>query len=252
MKTSGKERGGEALQKKYATLIKKTSTEDLRDMLSILLCDPEVASVNLFAGQLDIEKLDKKERDYHIKNSAKLQSFDDQRFKDLHSKLDKKFHIFEKEKFSDPALGTIQIFPKVSLLIETIKSTLNLRESGKELPDDQRVTLIECFTSDRSDKDYKIVINGDYKHPLKVRRSIKIWDMFMELVENGSLDRNKTTTGLYDYLNYNANNLITSNTKYPLQKIIEQRSYSYEPLFKSAIYTEKALTQRQNNLENPT
>lgn len=73
--------------------------------------------------------------------------------------------------------------------------------------------------------------------------------MFLELIEEGYLERNEATLKLYDYLNYNKNNLISSNTQYPPQKIIKQNNNSYEPLFRRAIYSEKTLVQRQNKLK---
>jgi hypothetical protein len=212
-------------------------------------------------GGLLIEKLDEKDRAYHLNNYAKLQSFEKQKYDDLYLKLKKEFRVFEKENVSNPlwqeAPDTLKpsleeeakAFPKASLLSDLIISTLNLRKTGKEFPDEQLIKLIECFTSDHSENEYSIVINEDYINPLKVSRGIKIWSMFFDLVKNGSLDRNEATQDLYNYLNYNPNNKITTNTKYPRQVIIKQSDSSYEPIFKANVQTEKALVQRQNKLK---
>lgn len=253
-----------AIERQYKVLVKKLSNEDLKDMLSILLCDPEITSTSLFVGKLDIEKLSEKDQAYHLNNSVKLQSFEKQKYEELYSKLKSEFHIFEKENVPNPLLEEapdtlkssleerMQTFPKASLLTALIISTLNLRETGKELSDELTIKLVECFTSDRSENDYFIVINEDYLHPLKVNKGIKIWQMFFDLVQDGSLDRNEATQDLYDYLNYNPNNKITTNTKYPRQPIIEQNDSSYEPRFKTGIQTEKALVQKQNKLKGST
>jgi len=233
-------------------LIKSVSDQDLRDMYSILLCDPKIASANLVLGELEIEKLNEKERAYHLNNSAKLQSFDKSKYEQLYEQLKDNFHIFETVEIPDPVLGTSLSYPKASLLIALIKSTLNLRETGKEFSDEQTIKQVELFTSEHSDNDYQIVINGDYLHPLKVSKGIKIWNMFFDLVNNGYLDRNDETQDLYDYLNYNPNNKIITNTHYPRQTIINLESSSFKPNFKSSVQTEKALVQRQNKLKSST
>ncbi len=264
MKSIYSNKSAEELNIKYQSLVKKISTEDLRGMLSILLCDPEIASTNLFTGKLEIEKLDDKEREYHFNNSAKLQSYDKQKYEELYSMLKNDFRILEKEEVPNPfweeapdilkssIKETTHTCPKSSLLTALIKSTLNLRDTGKELPDEQTIRLIECFTSDHSENDYSLVINEDYLHPLKVSKNVKIWGMFFDLLQNGYLDRNGETQNLYDYLNFNPNNRIKTNTKYPLQKIIQQNDSDYKPLFKVSIQTEKALTQRQNKIKSST
>ncbi len=264
MKSLGKKHSGADLEKEYKFQLKSISSRDLIDMLSILLCDPEIISTNLFIGKLDIEKLSEKDRTYHLNNSAKLQSFEKQKYEELYSKLKNDFRIFEKENVLNPLWEeapdilkssleeSMHSFPKISLLIDLIKSTLNLRETGKELPDELTIKLVECFTSDRSENDYFIAINGDYLHPLKVNKGIKIWQMFFDLVQNGSLDRNQATQNLYDYLNYNPSNKMTTNTKYPRQVIIEQNGNSYKPLFKTNVQTEKALIQKQNKIKTST
>lgn len=247
-----KEKTGENIEKKYKSLIKKISDEDLRDILSITLCDPEIVSTNFILGELDIERFEKTEKEYHLNNNAKLMTFDIKRYENLRLILVKEFHIFDQDKFIDPVLGEAKIFPKVSLLVEIIKLTLNLRKTGKEFSDEQTIKLVECFTSDYSKNDYKIVINEDYNHPLNVSKSKNIWRMFIDLVQNGYLNRDIETKRIYDFLNYNPYNLITTNTKFPLQKIIGQRADNYVPLFKRAVHTEKALAQRQNKIKHST
>jgi hypothetical protein len=138
------------------------------------------------------------------------------------------------------------IFPKVPLLVEVIKEYINLIEIGEAIPSDLKIKKIDCFTSLTSNNDYKIIINGDYRNIIEVSQTKNIWKCLIDLIKNKRLEKTKLTKQFYDYLNFNPNNLITSNTKYPLQAIIKQKdSYYYVPSFKGGVFTEKALTQRQ-------
>jgi hypothetical protein len=237
---------GETLEKSYRTLLKIVSDPDLKDMLTILCSEPELAIHNTDS------ELDTVELKQHLKDRSKMETFDQDRLATLRNKLVNDFHIFESIEIPDPVLGTSPSYPKASLLTALIKTTLNLRKTGKELSDEQTIKQIECFTSDKSENDYWIVINGDVASPLKVSKSIKIWNMFFELVSNGYIDRNKETQGLYDYLNYHPSNKIRTNTKYPKQEIIELFDNSFKPKFKASVQTEKALVQRQNKLKSST
>lgn len=259
MKASSQKQNTGSLEKEYLSYIKKVSNEDLRDMLAILYSEPELAIYNN-----DYEKLSKDELEKYHSDRAKMTYFDQDRLITLRGKLVDEFHIFEKIEIPDPVWEeapdefktalqeTTHTFPKASLLIALIKTTLNLRETGKELADELTIKQIECFTSDKSDKDYWIVINGDVSNPLKVSKNIKIWGMFFDLVSNGYMDRNNETQDLYDYLNYHPNNKIRTNTKYPKQEIIELFDNSLKPKFKAFVQTEKALVQRQNKLKSST
>ncbi len=258
----------EAIAKQYKVLVKKLSDEDLRDILSILLCDPKIAMETIDNGQkLEISKLDDKERESHLHNAMKLKTFDQPRHQNLNNILENDFKIYQKQ--SNPSLvieeynvvddqpdfdKTLKAtaFPKVPLLIETIQSAINLRLTGQEIPDDRVIKQIECFTSDHSENDYSVVINEDYLHPIRMSKKIKIWSMFFDLIQNGSIDRNEATQDLYDYINYNSLNKISTNTKYQLRGIIKQNDSSYEPRFKTSVQTEKALVQRQNKLKSST
>lgn len=235
------------IEKQYNLLLKGTGTVDLKDMLAILYSEPELALYNS-----DFDQLTKEEKEQYQNERAKMTYFDQQRLNTLRDKLVNDFRIFESIEIPDPVLGTSPSYPKASLLTALIKTTLNLRETGKELPDELTIKQIECFTSDKSGKDYWIVINGDVSSPLKVSKNIKIWGMFFDLVSNGYVDRNNETQDLYDYLNYNPNNKIRTNTKYPKQEIIEQFDNSFKPKFKASVQTEKALVQRQNKLKSST
>lgn len=248
MKKDVRKTSSEDLKKKYISLIKKISTEDLRDLLTILYSEPA-----LVINNPDFEKLEQGEKEFYAKDSARIAFSGEHRREDLISKLDNGFHIFDEEVIPSPFLD-ISTFPKASLLIGVVKSTLNLRENGKELPDDERITLIECFTSDHSKNDYKIAFNEDYLHPLKVSKNTKakVWGFFIELIENGYLEGNRETKQLYDYLNFHPDNRITKNTKFPLQVIIGQRDGGYVPLFKFAVHSDKTLVQRQNKLKSST
>lgn len=244
MKTSNSEN----VQKSFISLIKSIPDADLKDMLAILYSEPELAIYNT-----DFDQLTKEEKEQYQNERAKMTYFDQQRLNTLRDKLVNEFHIFESIQIPDPAvLGTSPSYPKASLLTALIKSTLNLRETGKELPDELTIKQIELFISDHSENDYQIVINGDYSHPLKVSKGIKIWNMFFDLVNSGYLDRNEETQDLYDYLNYNPNNKIITNAKYPRQRVINLESNSFRPNFKSSVQTEKALVQRQNKLKSST
>ncbi|MCX6788936.1 MAG: hypothetical protein NTZ36_03615 [Candidatus Jorgensenbacteria bacterium] len=234
------------LDKKFSATLKSISTADLRDMLTILYSEPELAIHNM-DPELGTEELKR-----HLKERSKMESFDQVRLAVLRTKLVDDFHIFESIEIPDPVLGTSPSYPKASLLTALIKTKLNLIETGKELPDELTIKQIECFTSDKSDNDYWIVINGGVSSPLKVSKNIKIWSMFFDLVSNGYVDRNNETQDLYDYLNYNPNNKIRTNTKYPKQEIIEQFDNSLKPKFKASVQTEKALVQRQNKLKSST
>lgn len=234
-------------EKQYKLLIKSTETADLRDMLTILYSEPELAIYNT-----DYDHLGTEEMKRYLKERSKMEIFDQDRLATLRTKLINDFHIFESIEIPDQVLGTSPSYPKASLLTALIKTTLNLRETGKELSDEQTIKQIECFTSEKSENDYWVVINGDVSSPLKVSKSIKIWRMFFDLVSNGYVDRNTDTQDLYDYLNYNPNNKIRTNTKYPKQEIIEQFDGSFKPKFKASVQTEKALTQRQNKLKSST
>lgn len=236
------------LEEKFSKNLKKLSSQDLRDILAILYSEPELAIYNT-----DFDQLTKEEKERYQSERAKMTYFDQQRLNALRDKLVNEFHVFESIQIPDPAvLGTSPSYPKASLLTALIKSILNLRETGKELPDELTIKQIELFISDHSENDYQIVINGDYSHPLKVSRSIKIWNMFFDLVNNGYLDRNEETQDLYDYLNYNPNNKIITNAKYPRQRMINLESSSFRPNFKSSVQTEKALVQRQNKSKSST
>lgn len=234
------------IEKHYNLLIKGTETADLRDILTILYSEPELAIHNTHSD------LDTEEMKRHLKERSKMETFDQERLATLRTKLVNDFHIFESIEIPDPVLGTSPSYPKASLLTALIKTTLTLRETGKEYPDELTIKQIECFTSDQSDNDYWIVINGDVSSPLKVSKNIKIWSMFFDLVSNGYVDRNSETQDLYDYLNYNPNNKIKTNTKYPNQGIIELFDNRYKPKFKASVQTEKALVQRQNKLKSST
>lgn len=253
MRKNQPEKSGEDLHKRYKSLIKKISDQDLRDMLTVLYSEP-----SLVMNNPDFEKLNKIEQKSYAEKSAMLSLINKNRRNQLLSKLEKDFHIFDKEFIKNPLLEkTPEVlkpiieemaitFPKASLLIDVIKSTLNLRETGEEVPDELKIKVIEFFTSDHSKNDYQIVINGDYKHPLKVNKHKNVWRMFFDLAENGYLDRNKETKRVYDYVNYHPDSPFRKNTKYPVQKIIVLHNGSYEPSFKTSIQTEKALVQRQN------
>lgn len=259
MKTHPQKQSAETLEKEYLSYIKKISDEDLRDMLAILYSEPELAIYNS-----DYEKISKEEIEKYHNNRAKMTYFDKQRLNTLRDKLVNDFHIFESINIPDPVWKeapnevkpileeATHTFPKASLLTALIKSTLNLRETGKELPDELLIKQIELFTSDHSESSYQIVINGDYLHPFKVNKQIKIWNMFFELVNNGYLDRNNETQDLYDYLNFNPYNKIVTNTKYPNQRMINLENSNFTPNFKSSVQTEKALAQRQNKIKSST
>jgi|GEM_PF-4857839 len=235
------------LDKKFSAILKSISTADLRDMLTILYSEPEFAINNT-----DYDLLNTEEMKQYLKERSRMESFDQERLTTLRTRLVDDFHIFESIEIPDPVLGTSPSYPKASLLTALIKTTLNLRETGKEYSDEETIKQIECFTSEKSENDYWIVINGDVASPLKVSKSIKIWNMFFDLVSNGYVDRNNETQDLYDYLNYNPNNKIRTNTKYPKQEIIEQFDNSLKPKFKASVQTEKALVQRQNKLKSST
>ena len=235
------------IEKQYGLLIKSTEMADLRDMLTILYSEPELAINNAGFDHLDTEEMKG-----HLKERSKMESFDQERLATLRTKLVNDFHIFESIEIPDPVLGTSPSYPKASLLTALIKTKLNLIETGKEQPDELTIKQIECFTSDKSNNDYWIVINGDVSSPLKVSKNIKIWSMFFDLVSNGYIDLNNETRDLYDYLNYNPNNRIRTNTKYPKQEIFELFDNSIKPKFKASVQTEKALVQRQNKLKSST
>lgn len=235
------------LEGEFKQLISKISDKDLQDMLAILYSEPELAIYSI-----DFDQLTKEEKERYQSERAKMTYFDQQRLNTLRDKLVNEFHIFESVEIPDPVQGTSPSYPKASLLTALIKTTLNLRETGKELPDELTIKQIELFTSDHSENDYQIVINGDYLHPLKVNKQIKIWNMFFDLVNNGYLDRNDETKDLYDYLNFNPNNKIVTNTRYSKQTIINLESNSLKPNFKSSVQTDKALVQRQNKLKSST
>ena len=150
MKKDSKDKSGESLKKRYAALIKKTSTEDLRDMLTILYSEPTLAINNP-----DFYNLEKKEKEFYAKDRARIAFTGEGKREDLISRLDKDFRIFDKESISNPlweeapdGLKSLlekitYTFPKASLLITLIKATLTLRESGKELSADEKISLIE-------------------------------------------------------------------------------------------------------------
>lgn len=244
---------GEDLKNKFLGLLKKFSEEDLQNILTILVCDPKFLFNNNY-----YEKLKSKEKEQYKNDWLKLNMFDLETYNRLFLKLKSDFDIFVEKQITEPILDLSEeenpfyIFPKVPLLIETIKEQINLIKTGQTIPEDQRVREIECFKSDTSEKDYKLIINGDYFNPLKISRIKKTWDRFIKLIEDGYLDESDENHDLYDYLNFNSNNLITTNTKYPLQPIIKQESNAYVPLFKASIHTEKALIQRQNKIKNST
>jgi hypothetical protein len=171
--------------------------------------------------------------------------FDKSKYDKLIELLKDDYDIYEEE------LGLGRCSERIELLIEVANPLLGLRNEGKEISDEQKIKSIHCFISNSSSKDYKIVINEDYSvEPLSVSKSMKVWAMMIELIQNGTIDRNSETKRLYDYFNFNSNNLITKNTKYPLQVIIEQSDDEYKPKFKGKISTDKALAQRQNRIKS--
>ena len=161
------------IEKQYNLLIKGTETADLRDMLTILYSEPELAVYNN-----DFDQLTTEEKERYQTERSKMIYFDQKRLADLRDTLVNDFRIFESIEIPDPVLGTSPSYPKASLLTTLIKTKLTLIETGKELPDELTIKQIECFTSDKSDNDYWIVINGDVSNSLKVSKNIKIWGMF--------------------------------------------------------------------------
>ena len=232
----------ESLRKRYLSSIKKITTEDLRYTLSVLYCKPEWIMDNPC-----FKNLSSKEKNKYRDIWLKLFGFDKPKYNQIIENLKINFGIF-----ADSKNNRIPI-PIISLLVDMIKPILILRDEGKEMSDDQRIISIQCFTSENSNNDYKIVINEDYiTNPLSVSRTKKIWAMMFELIQNGYLRSDKETKRLYDYFNFNKNNLITTNTKYPLQITIKQEDNIYKPNFKGEVFTEKTLVQRQNKFRKST
>jgi len=224
------------LRKKYLVLIKKISTEDLRYVLSVLYCNPEWILDNH-----NFKKVKPKEKTKYRDLWLKLHMFNILKYDKIKEDLKTDFGIYIDENNKRIPM------PEISLLIDTIKPILDLRDEGKDISDEQTIKSIQFFTSENSKNDYKIIFNGDYNsNPLNVSKSKKIWDMMFELIQNGYLRSDNETKKLYDYLNFNENNLIAKNTKYPIQKLINQIDNLYKPNFKGSIYSEKALIQRQN------
>ena len=246
----------EDIQKEFQKLVKKISTEDLKDMLSLLSWNPEIEAKTMFSGQSGILDLNDKERDLHSKNVMKMQYYDEKRFSELNRRLKDDFDVYS-EKDAPSILSETDVFaelipstkklPKVPILIDVIKSTLSLRETGKEYPDEQKVKLIECFTSDHSENDYDIVINSDYDHPLSVSKSSRAWGLFFDLLQEKSLAINTESRYLYDYINFNSLNRIKTNTPYQTNGMIKMTHNGYVPTFKYAIQTKKALVQKQKS-----
>lgn len=243
---------GKSNKDRYESLVRDFSVEDLRDILSILSCEPKILISQLDENKIAIEKRSKADQEQLRKRWLTLFTFEQDRYGKLMGLLDKKFDIFTEEKVSNQFYEAT-IFPKIPLLIEVIQSKINLIETGEEIPAELRIKKIECFTSATSNRDYQIVINGDYFKPISVtKKDSGAWSLFMELVENGYLPITKETRYLYDYLNFNPNNKITTNTNFPRQVIIEQKGGQYVPTFAKEVLTEKALTQRQSKLEKHT
>lgn len=251
MTRSIREKTGEELQKRYKKLVDDFSLADLKDMLSILISEPKVVIGQINAGNLFLDKLTEKEQSAFRNHWGKLSTFDKEKYEDLIHSLEKKFDIFTEEEIGNEFFEATT-FPKVPLLVEVVQSQINLLETGKAIPDDLRIKKVECFTSQTSQNDYKIVINGDYSRPISVSKNIKAWRLFIELLDNGYLTIDSDGRYLYDYLNFNPNNRITTGTKYPLQIIIEQSDNQYIPTFTKEVMTDKALVQRQTKLKNST
>jgi hypothetical protein len=251
MTRSIREKTGEEFQKRYKKLVKSFSLIDLKDMLSILIFEPKIVIGQINAGNLFLDKLSKKEQDAFRNQWSKLSMFDKDRYEVLMDSLEKKFDIFTEEAVGNEFFEATT-FPKVPLLVEVVQSQINFMETGQIIPNDLKIKKIECFTSQTSQNDYKIVINEDYSRPISVSKNIKTWRLFIELVENGYLAMDSMGLYLYDYLNFNPDNRITKRTKYPLQVIIEQRDNQYVPAFAREVATEKALIQRQTKLKNST
>lgn len=258
-----KELSGEGLKRKYSELLEKVAIEDLQDILSILYADPKVLLSQIGDDTVIFDELEKKDQDLHRKNWSRLFMIETERYEKLYSDLEKKFDVFKEEivensfnertkAFTGMDSGLPGSFPKIPLLIETVVEQINLLKTGQAIPDSKQIKKIECFTSLTSDKDYKIVINGEYGKSLQVSRNTKTWNKFMELIENGHLERTRENKDLYDYLNFNALNKLTKQSGYPIQAIIEQRADSYIPLFEIELNTEKALVQRQNKAKEST
>lgn len=250
----------EKLKEGYLSLIKKISTDDLREMLIVLYSDPKIVVNNN-----DFDKLGKQEKEDVAKKSAIMDLLDPNKRSKILLILDRDFGVFKEEVIPNPLFEAdtdiakkfgvdphTPTFPKASLLIGAIKETLNLRETGQELPDNFKINKIECFTSNTSENDYQIVINGEYDRPFAVSKLKKVWKLFFELIENGSLPTDGDAKYLYDLLNFNNLNRLTSNSGYPLQKIIIQDGNLFKPNFKTGIFTHKALIQRQKKTKNST
>ncbi len=251
MKTSIREKTGEDLQKHYKKLVDGLSLDDLKDMLSILISEPKIVIGQINTGNLFLDKLSKKEQDIFRNQWSKLSMFDKERYEVLIDSLEKKFDIFTEELVGNEFFEATT-FPKIPLLVEIVQSRINLLETGQAIPDDLKIKKIECFTSQTSQNDYKIVINEDYSRPISVSKNIKTWRLFIELLDNGYLAMDSDGRYLYDYLNFNPNNRITTGTKYPLQIVIEQRDNQYVPTFTKEVMTDKALTQRQTKSQKST
>lgn len=234
----------------YPKLITKFSLEDLKNIRSMLVCDPRIFGIQLETDCLLLDRLNpdiqKSYRDHWIK----LTMFNLQKAEELFDFLTKKLNMLT----FDANMGENEVTPlhKMTHLFEIIQSRIILLESGKLIPDNLVIKRVECFTSPISDKDYKIAINEDYAKTISVSKSFKTWQLFIEMVHSGFLPDNSDSKYLYDYLNFNSSNLITSNTDYPLQVIVERRDGIYFPTFTGEVLTEKALSQRQAKTKKST
>lgn len=251
MTTSIREKTGEEIQKHYKKLAESFSLGDLKDILSILISEPKIVIGQINAGNLFLDKLSEKEQDAFRNQWSKLSMFDKDRYEVLIDSLEKRFDIFTEEVVGNEFFEATT-FPKVPLLIEVVRSQINLLETGQLIPDDLKIKKIECFTSQASQNDYKIVINENYSRPISVSKNIKAWRLFFELVENGYLAMDSDGKYFYNYINFHSGNKITTGTKYPLQVIVEQKDNQYVPTFTREVVTEKALIQRQAKLKNST
>lgn len=244
----------EDLREEYKKLIKKFSDEELKDILAFLLWDPDV-----IIKRAGTDNLEECENHYGVEYRGRYLGFsmvDKEKCEKINNILNNEFNVFLNdlpEAGSDPYgffLGEIvSLFSRIPLLRELIKETIDLRLSGKSLPDDLIIKQIDCFTSKNFGKEYDIVINEDYLNPLRVSAKKRVWRLFFELVEQGFIISKNDGKYITDYFNHNEGSLIAKNTKYPNQVIIIQKNDTYKLNFKGCVYSNKVLVQKQNKLK---
>lgn len=110
------------------------------------------------------------------------------------------------------------------------------------------IQAITCAKSEKTSK-YFIIVNNDYRNPLKVDGNKKCWHFLLKMAEKNNylpINENKSN---FDYFNTNRRNRIYTKTGYKLTNIFRIESNYIYPNIKIEIISEKSFKTRNNKIK---